>query len=244
MPAAVYQRETSSQKIRMEAKEVIPEGSDKPTLILDNNLSSASLDEACSMDRNCELKDEYSRCGDENTCVCKDGYRKQVFPQVGSYCTVYVPVPPTPPVIDPKAPCSFPYVEIAYKMCILPELEQRLTWVDAVDYCRALGLELAYDSVVIKARRYFNDLLGESGTRERWPIWIGGKQETNEAGESHWVWTDGTSVPSFLWQEGKPRTWVDTYSGGLCMIMDGYAQYYPDSLPCHYKRRFVCQRLS
>ncbi|XP_045585041.1 uncharacterized protein [Procambarus clarkii] len=139
-------------------------------------------------------------------------------------------------------PCESPFEEIAYRMCILQETTLKLSWGDARDYCRRRGAELAQDAVVIKTRRFLNDLYGESGTRSRWPIWVGGI-ERSEGGERVWKWVDGSVVPSFIWSDDQPRPFtLQQAPDGTCMFLDGYKRFYAASLPCHLKRRFVCQR--
>lgn len=143
---------------------------------------------------------------------------------------------------DGKAPCSSPYIQIAYRMCIFLEVDQRLSWNDANEYCKSRGMELAMDSVVIKSRRYLNNELGAGGSRVRWPMWVGSKRQESERGELLWQWNDGTNVPTFLWADGQPRTYDRvTAPDGVCMFLDGFQEYYGSSLPCHFKRRFVCE---
>nr|XP_053647031.1 C-type lectin BfL-2-like [Cherax quadricarinatus] len=126
-------------------------------------------------------------------------------------------------------------------MCILPETTLKLSWSAASDYCLRHGAVLAQDAVVIKTRRYLNDLYGETGTRERWPLWVGGKEIMKDH-EKTWMWADSSLVPDFLWNKGHPRSYTRRQApDGTCMFLDGYKNFYASSLPCHYRRRFVCQ---
>ncbi|XP_045585042.1 uncharacterized protein [Procambarus clarkii] len=161
----------------------------------------------------------------------------------GWYPTTKVQPPQTPREEAARhRPCESPFEEIAYRMCILQETTLKLSWGDARDYCRRRGAELAQDAVVIKTRRFLNDLYGESGTRSRWPIWVGGI-ERSEGGERVWKWVDGSVVPSFIWSDDQPRPFtLQQAPDGTCMFLDGYKRFYAASLPCHLKRRFVCQR--
>ncbi|KAK3882725.1 hypothetical protein Pcinc_012930 [Petrolisthes cinctipes] len=135
--------------------------------------------------------------------------------------------------------CEPPFEEIAYHMCILQEVTLRLSWSAAQLYCRERGAELAMDPVVIKARRYLNNLYGEDGSRVRWPMWIGGKRVE----DGSWRWQDGSKVMRFLWSQGQPRYYAQSLiPHGTCMILDGYQSYNGAALPCHLRRRFVCQR--
>ncbi|XP_063603698.1 uncharacterized protein LOC134779452 isoform X1 [Penaeus indicus] len=139
------------------------------------------------------------------------------------------------------ATCEPPLQEIAYRMCILVVKDKRLNWHDAGAYCRARGGQLAQDSVVIKTRRYLNEFYGEEGLRVRWPFWVGGHEVTEE-GAWRWEWTDGSVVSSFLWSHKQPRYYSSNLTPrGSCMILDGFQAFYGGSLPCHLRRRFVCQ---
>ncbi|ROT78796.1 uncharacterized protein [Penaeus vannamei] len=139
------------------------------------------------------------------------------------------------------ATCEPPLQEIAYRMCILVVKDKRLNWFDAGAYCRARGGQLAQDSVVIKTRRYLNELYGEEGLRVRWPFWVGGHEVTEE-GIWQWQWKDGGLVSSFLWSHKQPRYYANNLTPrGSCMILDGFQAFYGGSLPCHLRRRFVCQ---
>lgn len=76
-------------------------------------------------------------------------------------------------------------------------------------------------------------------TGVRWPMWIGGKRVE----DGSWRWQDGSKVMDFLWSQGQPRYYAQPLiPHGTCMILDGYQRYYGASLPCHLRRRFVCQR--
>ncbi|XP_042218511.1 uncharacterized protein LOC121863779 isoform X2 [Homarus americanus] len=139
-------------------------------------------------------------------------------------------------------PCEEPYEEIAYRMCILQITDKKLSWPAAWEYCWSRGAVLVQDPVVVKTRRHLDQLYGESGSRVRWPIWVGGK-EIVEGGNKVWKWADGSLVPQFLWNEGQPRHYSRLHAPlGSCMFLDGYKNFYASSLPCHLKRRFVCQR--
>ncbi|XP_064113568.1 uncharacterized protein LOC135220228 [Macrobrachium nipponense] len=139
-----------------------------------------------------------------------------------------------------EEPCTLPYVDVAYKVCILPVLDRQLSWHDARQYCRSRGLELVMDSAVIKGRKHFNYQLGETGSRERWTLWVGGRKDD----EGKWEWIDGIPVPSFLWSKNQPRTYdQDSIPAGTCMAIHGFSEYYGTALPCHHRRRFVCQKM-
>lgn len=136
-----------------------------------------------------------------------------------------------------EQPCLPPFEMIAYRMCILQEMVLKLSWGDAQEFCRERGGMLAEDMVVIKTRRFLNDLYGEEGARSRWPVWVGGRR----AGQT-WVWGGGQRVPEFLWAPGEPRKFSSHLSPeGQCMMLDGYRRFYGASLPCYLRRRFVCQ---
>lgn len=136
-------------------------------------------------------------------------------------------------------PCLPPFELIAYRMCILQEMTLKLSWSDAQEFCRERGAELAEDMTVIKTRRFLNDLYGEDGTRSRWPIWVGGRK----VGQT-WKWRGGLDVPEFLWAHKEPRAYSqDLMPEGVCVILDGYRRFHGASLPCHLRRRFVCQLL-
>ncbi|XP_066983679.1 uncharacterized protein [Macrobrachium rosenbergii] len=135
--------------------------------------------------------------------------------------------------------CTLPFVDVAYKVCILPVLDRQLSWHDARQYCRSRSLELAMDSAVIKGRKHFNNQLGEIGSRERWTLWVGGRKD-----EGKWEWSDGIPVPDFLWSKNQPRTFDrDSTPAGTCMAIHGFSEYYGAALPCHHRRRFVCQKM-
>ncbi|XP_063603699.1 uncharacterized protein LOC134779452 isoform X2 [Penaeus indicus] len=157
--------------------------------------------------------------------------------------TVALPSTTTVTTDAPTSPatCEPPLQEIAYRMCILVVKDKRLNWHDAGAYCRARGGQLAQDSVVIKTRRYLNEFYGEEGLRVRWPFWVGGHEVTEE-GAWRWEWTDGSVVSSFLWSHKQPRYYSSNLTPrGSCMILDGFQAFYGGSLPCHLRRRFVCQ---
>ncbi|XP_068220579.1 golgin subfamily A member 5-like [Palaemon carinicauda] len=137
-------------------------------------------------------------------------------------------------------PCTEPFVDVAYKVCILPVFDRQLSWHDAHQYCKHRGLELAMDSGVIKGRKHFNYQLGLPGTRERWTLWVGGRISD----EGNWKWNDGTTLPNFFWSKNEPRVYgQDSTPAGTCMAIHGFTEYYGVALPCHYKRRFVCQKI-
>lgn len=157
-------------------------------------------------------------------------------------------VPPSPPTSttstpeEREKPCLPPFEQIAYRMCILQEMQLKLSWSDAQEFCRERGAELAQDMTVIKTRRFLNDMYGEDGTRSRWPVWVGGRR----AGEQQtWRWSGfagDLEVPSFMWAPGEPRAYSsDLMPEGVCMILDGYRRFHGASLPCHLRRRFVCE---
>ncbi|XP_064099366.1 uncharacterized protein LOC135210391 [Macrobrachium nipponense] len=64
-------------------------------LIVDNfGLSfneEAKLDTGCNFDSECDAADQYSYCGPENRCVCKDGYIMEEYPNVGFSCVTKNP---------------------------------------------------------------------------------------------------------------------------------------------------------
>nr|ATE51171.1 C-type lectin [Portunus trituberculatus] len=139
-----------------------------------------------------------------------------------------------------ERPCLPPFEQIAYRMCILQEMQLKLSWSDAQEFCRERGAELAQDMTVIKTRRFLNDLYGEDGTRSRWPVWVGGRR----AEQQTWRWSGfaDLEVPSFLWAPDEPRTYSrDLMPEGVCMILDGYRRFHGASLPCHLRRRFLCE---
>ncbi|XP_042858646.1 uncharacterized protein LOC122244729 isoform X2 [Penaeus japonicus] len=154
--------------------------------------------------------------------------------------------PPSTTTVTTEAPtspatCEPPLQEIAYRMCVLVVKDKRLNWFDAGAYCRARGGELAQDAVVIKTRRYLNELYGEEGLRVRWPFWVGGHEVTEEDAWG-WEWKDGGAVTSFLWSHKQPRYYARSLTPrGACMVLDGFQAFYGASLPCHLRRRFVCQ---
>lgn len=79
-------------------------------------------------------------------------------------------------------------------------------------------------------------------TGVRWPVWVGAKLKL-EGEERVWKWADGSKVLDFLWAERQPRHYGRTRApDGVCMFLDGYKSFNGASLPCHLKRRFVCQR--
>ncbi|XP_045123313.1 uncharacterized protein LOC123511460 isoform X4 [Portunus trituberculatus] len=156
--------------------------------------------------------------------------------------TTFPPSPPASTTSTPERerPCLPPFEQIAYRMCILQEMQLKLSWSDAQEFCRERGAELAQDMTVIKTRRFLNDLYGEDGTRSRWPVWVGGRR----AEQQTWRWSGfaDLEVPSFLWAPDEPRTYSrDLMPEGVCMILDGYRRFHGASLPCHLRRRFLCE---
>ncbi|XP_050735867.1 uncharacterized protein LOC127008203 isoform X1 [Eriocheir sinensis] len=155
----------------------------------------------------------------------------------GDHMQLLGPPADTPDIEHREQPCLPPFEMIAYRMCILQEMVLKLSWGDAQEFCRERGGMLAEDMVVIKTRRFLNDLYGEEGARSRWPVWVGGRR----AGQT-WVWGGGQRVPEFLWAPGEPRKFSSHLSPeGQCMMLDGYRRFYGASLPCYLRRRFVCQ---
>ncbi|XP_063869493.1 uncharacterized protein LOC135105240 isoform X2 [Scylla paramamosain] len=157
--------------------------------------------------------------------------------------TTAIPITTTTTTTEKREkPCLPPFEQIAYRMCILQEMQLKLSWSDAQEFCRERGAELAQDMTVIKTRRFLNDMYGEDGTRSRWPVWVGGRR----AGEQQtWRWSGfagDLEVPSFMWAPGEPRAYSsDLMPEGVCMILDGYRRFHGASLPCHLRRRFVCE---
>ncbi|KAG7177951.1 Neurofascin-like [Homarus americanus] len=121
--------------------------------------------------------------------------------------------------------CPTPYERVAGEMCVLQVTHQKISWLEAADYCR----------------------IGSRGTL--WPFWVGGREDEDGgvikggggAGR-RWKWVEGTRVSSKVWAPGQPRHFGPALApAGVCMTLDGGQEYHAIALPCHVRRRFLCR---
>lgn len=140
--------------------------------------------------------------------------------------------------------CLSPFEHVSDgDLCILRVTQQKLSWVDASEYCKSQGAELAMDPYGA-IQSFLDQKHGEEGEHWTiWPFWIGAKEEQIHNGETQWMWTDGNPVDPNAWAYNQPRAYGKKKAPqGLCMTLYVHERYAAMALPCHYKRRFICLR--
>ncbi|XP_068226736.1 protein turtle homolog B-like [Palaemon carinicauda] len=163
-------------------------------------------------------------------------------------------IPPTTSTVEDEptttstteAPsCLSPFEQLSDDICILRVTLQKLNWMEASEFCKSQGAELALDSYgeIQSFLDRKHGIEGENWTM--WPFWVGAKEEqSQDGGPRQWRWVDGAEVDPGIWAFNQPRIYGKKKAPrGLCMTLDGYEKYAAIVQPCHYKRRFVCQRL-
>ncbi|XP_042210757.1 hemicentin-2-like isoform X2 [Homarus americanus] len=147
--------------------------------------------------------------------------------------------------------CPTPYERVAGEMCVLQVTHQKISWLEAADYCRSEGGgQLAWDHDNVLLRSYLEERHGQaSRTWTLWPFWVGGREDEDGgvikggggAGR-RWKWVEGTRVSSKVWAPGQPRHFGPALApAGVCMTLDGGQEYHAIALPCHVRRRFLCR---
>lgn len=150
--------------------------------------------------------------------------------------------------------CSLPFEEVGDTACIMVVTE-RLSWTQADNYCKDRNSRLAVvQGTSLKKLLNKRYGYGSSSSRVRWPFWIGLRWKNLEifAKSPKDVWFQGLEITlenqglhqrDLDWADGEPKRHkkIDAPEG-ICVIMDGYKHYQHSTLPCQYKRRFICQR--
>nr|XP_027234133.1 titin-like isoform X3 [Penaeus vannamei] len=148
-----------------------------------------------------------------------------------------VPASSTPTICPP------PFQLISSHVCIMVETMEKRSWFDAQQYCRSQGGDLAKEDDSSYIRIYLEQHFGISGdTWTRWPFWLGGRKEGGAEGVDGWRWADGSHVAAAVWAASEPRQYPRKgVPQGTCLILDGFQAYSASALPCHLRRRFICQ---
>ncbi|XP_064084500.1 uncharacterized protein LOC135200104 isoform X2 [Macrobrachium nipponense] len=140
--------------------------------------------------------------------------------------------------------CLSPFEHVSDgDLCILRVTQQKLSWVDASEYCKSQGAELALDPHGA-IQSFLDQKHGEEGENWTiWPFWVGAREEQIHYEEPQWRWIDGSLVDPNVWAYNHPRAYGKKKAPqGLCMTLYVHERYAAMALPCHYKRRFICFR--
>uniref|UniRef100_A0AAY4A3Z7 Macrophage mannose receptor 1 n=1 Tax=Denticeps clupeoides TaxID=299321 RepID=A0AAY4A3Z7_9TELE len=135
---------------------------------------------------------------------------------------VTTPAPPTTPAYRcadgwhemPNRPFCFKHYEMNKK--------EKRTWFEALDFCRALGGDLAFMTTLIP--RYDS-------------AWIGLSNQDPNIG---FVWSDGSSSSFENWNDGEPNN-ANNVENCVELISTYYSHGKWNDLHCEIKKDFICQ---
>ncbi|XP_059471372.1 galactose-specific lectin nattectin-like [Neocloeon triangulifer] len=110
---------------------------------------------------------------------------------------------------------------------------QYLTWDEARQYCKGLGLELATTDTKLKTDVIFEEAL-DKFKNETARFWTSGSDKGRKPGK--FFWSNGNALNESLWLSGQPKNVNDKEPSCITLRKGGLGD-----CPCSVRRRTVCE---